>query len=241
MYRVIQAQKANFTVTRMTGLLGVSRSGFYKWRAATLAGPSPAQQRRTMVDAKVKAFHDASDQVYGAPRILADLRDDGEVISRKTVAASMRRQELAGISPRQFTPVTTVIDLDAHRPKDLVGRRHSTAVSSTRFGHRTSPIWPPTRAGCIYARCATGATAGPGVGGRGPHAHRSGRVGAVDGSHHARAAAAGRVIFTPTEAPSTPPGNSPGSPAATSIRRQSVGRSGGVLGQRPGRNPSGAH
>ena len=123
MYRVIEAQKANFTVTRMTGLLGVSRSGFYKWRAASLAGPSPAQQRRAVIDAKVKAFHDASDQVYGSPRILADLREDGMAISRKTVAASMRRQHLAGISPRQFTPVTTVIDLDAHRPKDLVDRR----------------------------------------------------------------------------------------------------------------------
>ncbi len=123
MYRVIEAQKADFTIVRMTGLLEVSRSGFYKWRAAQAAGPSPAQRRREVIDAKVKGFHDASDQVYGSPRILADLRDDGEVISRKTVAASMRRQRLAGISPRRFTPVTTVIDLDAHRPKDLVERR----------------------------------------------------------------------------------------------------------------------
>jgi hypothetical protein len=113
MYRLIEAEKAEFTVIRMTGLLEVSRSGFYKWRAAQVAGPSPAQQRREAIDAKVKGFHDASDQVYGAPRILADLRDDGEVISRKTVAASMRRQQIAGISPRGFTPVTTVIDLDA--------------------------------------------------------------------------------------------------------------------------------
>ncbi|WP_232784476.1 IS3 family transposase [Mycobacteroides chelonae] len=36
---------------------------------------------------------------------------------------SMRRQQLAGISPSRFTPVTTVVDLDAHRPKDLVERR----------------------------------------------------------------------------------------------------------------------
>src|SRR3981189_1730017 len=49
--------------------------------------------------------------------------DEGMTISRKTVAASMRRQQLAGISPRQFTPVNTVVDLDAHRPKDLVDRR----------------------------------------------------------------------------------------------------------------------
>ena len=123
MYRVIEAQKANFTIVRMTGLLEVSRSGFYKWRAAQAAGPTPAQQRRAAIDAKVQGFHDASDQVYGAPRILADLREDGEVISRKTVAASMRRQRLAGISPGRFTPVTTVVDLDAHRPKDLVERR----------------------------------------------------------------------------------------------------------------------
>ena len=71
----------------------------------------------------VKGFHAASDQVYGSPRILADLRADGVRVSRKTVAASMRRQRLAGISPRRFTPVTTVVDLDAHRPKDLVDRR----------------------------------------------------------------------------------------------------------------------
>ena len=102
MYRIIEAEKANFTIVRMTGLLEVSRSGFYKWRTARAAGPTPAQQRREAIDVKVKGFHDASDQVYGAPRILADLREDGEVISRKTVAASMRRQRLAGISPRKF-------------------------------------------------------------------------------------------------------------------------------------------
>jgi putative transposase len=118
MYRVIEAQKAAFTIVRMVGLLEVSRSGFYKWRAAQAAGPTPAQQRRAAIDAKVQGFHDASDQVYGAPRILADLREDGEVISRKTVAVSMRRQCLAGISPRRFTPVTTVVDLDAHRHTD---------------------------------------------------------------------------------------------------------------------------
>jgi hypothetical protein len=42
------------------------------------------------------------------------------------VAASPRRQGLAGISPRRFAPVTTVVDLDAAVPKDLVGRRFDT-------------------------------------------------------------------------------------------------------------------
>jgi len=98
----------------------VSRSGFCKWRETQAAGPSPAARRRAELDVKVVAFHKASDGVYGAPRILADLRDDGQTVSRKTVAASLRRQGLAGISPRAFAPPTTVVDLDAIMPKDLV-------------------------------------------------------------------------------------------------------------------------
>jgi transposase InsO family protein len=47
-------------------------------------------------------------------------------VSRKSVAASLRRQRLAGICPRRFAPATTVVDLDAPAPKDLVGRRFDT-------------------------------------------------------------------------------------------------------------------
>lgn len=122
-YRVVEAEKANYTVKRMCELLEVSRSGFYKWRTTRDGDPSPAQQRRVELDTKVAAFHQASDGVYGVPRILADLRADGETVSRKTVAASLRRQGLAGISPRTFAPATTVVNLDAPMPKDRVKRR----------------------------------------------------------------------------------------------------------------------
>jgi putative transposase len=123
---VIEAEKATYPVKRMCELLEVSRSGYYKWRRACVSGPSSTVARRAELDAKVAAFHKASDGVYGAPRILADLRAGGERVSRKTVAASLRRQGLAGISPRRFAPATTVVDLDAAVPKDLVGRRFDT-------------------------------------------------------------------------------------------------------------------
>ena len=123
---MIEAEKATYPIKRMCELLEVSRSGYYKWRRAGESGPSPTARRRAELDAKVAGFHAASDGVYGAPRILADLRADGERVSRKTVAASLRRQGLAGISPRRFTPATTVVDLDAAVPKDLVGRRFDT-------------------------------------------------------------------------------------------------------------------
>ena len=125
---MIEAEKATYPVKRMCDLLEVSRSGFYKWRTSRAGRPSPAQRRRADLDARVADFHRASDGVYGAPRILADLRAEGERVSRKTVAASLRRQGLAGICPRRFAPATTVVDLAAPVPKDLVGRRFDTGV-----------------------------------------------------------------------------------------------------------------
>jgi len=47
--------------------------------------------RTDALEKKVSWFHGESDGVSGAPKILADLRDDGEVISRKTVAKMMRK------------------------------------------------------------------------------------------------------------------------------------------------------
>jgi putative transposase len=120
---VIEAEKACYPIKRMCELLEVSRSGYYKWRAHRDTGPTPSAQRRADLDAKVAASHTASDGVYGSPRILADLRAGGERVSRKAVAASLRRQGLAGISPRRFAPATTVVDLDAAVPNDLVRRR----------------------------------------------------------------------------------------------------------------------
>jgi putative transposase len=156
---VIEAEKANYPIKRMCELLEVSRSGYYKWHKSHDSGPTPARRRRADLDAKVAKFHAASDGVYGAPRILADLRADGETVSGKTVAASLRRQGLAGISPRRFAPATTVIDLDAAVPKTWWGGV-STPGCSTGCGPLTSPIWALLRAGFICARCVTAAHGG---------------------------------------------------------------------------------
>jgi hypothetical protein len=130
----------------MCELLEVSRSGFYEWRKSRAGGPTLAQRRRAGLDAKVAEFHAASDGVYGAPRICADLHADGERVSRKTVAASLRRQGLAGISPRRFAPATTAVDLDAAVPEDLVRRRlsvHLGAARAVRARAQPGPLrWP---------------------------------------------------------------------------------------------------
>jgi putative transposase len=120
---VIHAEKANFEVSRMTDLLKVSRSGYYAWASRQNADPGPRARRRTALVTKIKNFHQASDRVNGSPRILADLRADGETVSRKTVAKLMRDNNIRGISPRPWRPVTTISDATPHAIPDLVGRR----------------------------------------------------------------------------------------------------------------------
>lgn len=109
--------------SRMVDLLEVSRSGYYAWAARREAEPGPRTARRADLMVKIKVAHDASDGVNGAPRIVADLREAGEVVSRKTVAKLMRANNIRGISPRPWQPVTTIADATAHSIPDLVHRR----------------------------------------------------------------------------------------------------------------------
>ena len=118
----MHAEKSNFTVTRMARLLEVSRSGFYAWAKRE---PSARAIRQERIEQKVAWFHGESDEVSGSPKILADLREDGETISRKTVAKAMRRLGLRGICPKRWRTTTVVDGADAY-PVDAVKRQWDT-------------------------------------------------------------------------------------------------------------------
>lgn len=120
----MHAEKSNFSIVRMARLLGVSRSGYYAW---IKRGPSSRAIRAQRIEQKVSWFHGESDEVSGAPRILADLREDGEIISRKTVAKTMRKLGLRGICPRRWK-TTTVTDRGDTYPADAVKRQWDTGT-----------------------------------------------------------------------------------------------------------------
>ena len=123
----MHAEKSDFTIVRMARLLGVSRSGYYAW---TKRGPSARAVRSERIEAKIAWFHGESDEVFGTPRILADLREDGEIISRKTVAKTMRKLGLRGVCPKRWK-TTTVTDPGDTYPPDAVKRRWDTGALNT--------------------------------------------------------------------------------------------------------------
>jgi len=120
----MRVEKSNFTITRMARLLEVSRSGFYAWSTRL---PSDRAVRQERIEQKVAWFHGDSDEVSGSPKILVDLREDGEVISRKTVAKLMRRLGLRGICPKRWRTTTITDGADAY-PADAVKRQWDTGA-----------------------------------------------------------------------------------------------------------------
>lgn len=105
----IAAHVAAYPVRMLCRLLGVARS----WVCARAARPDCDRQesgregaRRCLLEAIQRIFK-ASRGTYGAPRIHAELRGEGTLVSRKTVAKLMKEN---GISPprrRKRRPVTT--------------------------------------------------------------------------------------------------------------------------------------
>lgn len=105
----------------MLHLLEVSKSGYYDWVDRQQQPPGPRQRRREELAAAIVQAHEASDGVYGAPRITAELRAQGHLVTRKTVAKIMHGLHLQGISPRPWR-VTTCADDRAEPHPDLVNR-----------------------------------------------------------------------------------------------------------------------
>ena len=110
--------------------------------------PTARQARRADIDAKVKAAFDASGGAYGSPRILDELRDAGEAVSKKTVERSMARQGLvARPGPARRHWLTRQAKKAAAAP-DLLGRDFHAAAINVKWSGDLTEI--PTDEGKLY-------------------------------------------------------------------------------------------
>lgn len=96
--------RLEFAVALMARVLGVSRSGFYDW--CRPRDPGTRATARDTLDERVKAVFEAHRGRYGAPRVTAELRDQGFGYDEKTVASSLRRQGLRARAAKRFKATT---------------------------------------------------------------------------------------------------------------------------------------
>jgi putative transposase len=125
-YPFIEAEKAQQrNVKRACELLKVSRAAYY---AARRDRPSRRERDDAELAEQVKKVHEESKGRYGAPRVHAQLHDQGRRHSRKRVARIMRQAGLRGRAARRWKK-TTIPDPAATARADRI-RRDFTADAS---------------------------------------------------------------------------------------------------------------
>jgi len=102
-YAWIDAQRDQYNVSRLCRVLAVSRSGYCQWRVRP---PSARAQANAALDAEVAAIHRASRGSYGRPRIVRQLRAQGQSASAERVRRSLQRQGLRPVYKRPYRATT---------------------------------------------------------------------------------------------------------------------------------------
>lgn len=102
-YAWIDADRDQYSVSRLCRVLYVSRSDYCQWRCRA---PSPRSQANAAMDAEVSAIHRAHRDRYGRPGIVAQLRARGQHIGAEPVRRSPQRQGLRPVYKRAYRVTT---------------------------------------------------------------------------------------------------------------------------------------
>ncbi|MBZ3913700.1 transposase [Streptomyces acidiscabies] len=107
-FQFVDDHRGAFGVKRLCRMLKLSRSGFYRW---------PAGADAELAE-RIAGIHAEPDGTYGAPRVTAELRDDGVRVNHKRVARVIRAGGIVGFHPRK--KVRTTIP-ERQRPRCRTG------------------------------------------------------------------------------------------------------------------------
>jgi putative transposase len=121
----IAAKRTEHSVKTMCRVLEVSRSGFHAWAKRA---PSPRALKDARLTERIRQIHAEHRQVYGSPRIDAELvMASGERVGRKRVERLMRQAGISGLVARKRGR-TTVRVPGVRVCEDLVDRAFMAAA-----------------------------------------------------------------------------------------------------------------
>lgn len=144
-YACVEACEGEFAVKRACEVLEVSESGYYAWRNR------PTSERQTSnqnLGQRLQTIWQKFRGIYGAPRIHAELQEQGEVVGHNRVARIMRHLGLQGKGSRKRKPRTTQAN-PSHRfePNVLAQDFEASAPDSVWL---TDITYIPTDEGYLY-------------------------------------------------------------------------------------------
>lgn len=144
MFRCIDAQKADISISRACALFGVSESGYYAWAHR----PASHYQREDIILlAHIRAAFHESNETYGSPRMVHELREKGFYVGRRRVARLMRENGLQARIKRRFKR-TTDSRHDYPVADNVLDRAFQATAPNQKWGVDISYIW--TAEGWLY-------------------------------------------------------------------------------------------
>lgn len=139
------AHQAEYPISVMCDVLGVSTSGYYAWRGREPSKRAKEDARLTEV---IEGIHKKSRGTYGSPRIHRELREDHQIrIGKKRVARLMRDAGLRGACRRKY--VNTTQRAERGRPAPDLVDREFTADEPNRLWV-ADITYVPTRGGFCF-------------------------------------------------------------------------------------------
>lgn len=141
---MIRAEKANFSTAMMCRCMGVSPSGFYKWRDAQ---PSPRSRANEALTKEIKHVFKDSRKTYGSPRVHRELVEQGHEVGRNRVARLMAAEGLVARQKRRFQK-TTDSNHDEPIAPNVLNRKFEAAAPDQAWVADITYIW--TLQGWVY-------------------------------------------------------------------------------------------
>ena len=143
-FRLIDQAKKEFPVHRLCSVLGVSQSGYFAWKGR----PASRRQKEDLVLlAHIRAQFATSNETYGAPRMHAELTEEGLAVGRHRVARLMRDNGLKALQKRRYKKTT-----DSHHggpvAANLLDQDFACDGPDQKWGADISYIW--TAEGWLY-------------------------------------------------------------------------------------------
>ncbi|WP_394836275.1 IS3 family transposase [Pendulispora rubella] len=143
-FAFIDVEKTFWPIQVLCFVLGVSRSGYYAWKARP---KSKARTSDEKLATQIEASHKRSRGTYGSPRVHRELRARGIRVARKRVERLMRQQGIAAKRKRRFRRTTD--SKHAHPvAANLLERRFDVDLPNTAWVTDVTYVW--TLEGWLY-------------------------------------------------------------------------------------------
>jgi putative transposase len=143
-YQFMEEYQQEFEVKTMCRALSVSESGYYSWKQR---GPSQRELEDQRLTEQIRLAYQTGRQVYGSPRIHAELRDQGLRCGKNRVARLMRQAGLRVVHKRRHRTTTDSQHAEPFAP-NLLQRDFNAEAPNRKWLADITDIW--TAEGWLY-------------------------------------------------------------------------------------------